>query len=268
MIHRIEGQYFHSNGTAVHYTDEGSGPPVLLLHGFAVNADLNWRLPGIIRLLKRDFRVIAMDLRGHGLSGKSHDPSKYGLEMVQDAVRLLDHLNIDRARVVGYSLGGFIALKMACTVPGRVERLVVMGAGWERPGNSVFLQALPVLANALREGKGIRPLAAYLGPDRKKPGLLHTWWVKMMTAYFNDGRALAGVVQKVVDLTVREDELQKLTMPVCIIVGSEDPLRPGAEALAERVTGAQLIIIPEADHIQTIRRPDTRNALRRFLLAP
>ncbi len=70
--------------------------------------------------MKRNFHVIAMDLRRHGLSGKPHDSSKYGIEIVQEAVRSLHHLNIDKARVFGYSLAGFIALKMACTVSQRV----------------------------------------------------------------------------------------------------------------------------------------------------
>ncbi len=88
-----------------------------------------------------------------------------------------------------------------------------------------------------------------------------------MTAYFNDDAALPVVVQNMLELTVREEELKKLTMPLCIIVGSEDPLRPSAETLAPRVVGAQLIIIPDADHIQTVRRPGTGEAIRKFLLA-
>ena len=108
---RVEGAYFTSRGVTLHYTDEGRGPPVVLLHGFAVNSDLNWRLPGITADLAQDHRVISLDLRGHGLSDKPHLSEGYGLEMAVDVVALLDHLQIDRAQLVGYSLGGFIALK-------------------------------------------------------------------------------------------------------------------------------------------------------------
>jgi pimeloyl-ACP methyl ester carboxylesterase len=103
---RVEGHYFESGGVRLHFTDEGSGPPVVLLHGFAVNADLNWRLPGVTQALTPEFRVISLDLRGHGLSGKPHEPEQYGRLMADDVIALLDHLGIEKAHVVGYSLGG------------------------------------------------------------------------------------------------------------------------------------------------------------------
>lgn len=72
ITHRVEGRCFDSNGVCLRYTVEGEGESVVLLHGFAVNADINWRLPGITQALAKEFRVIAMDLRGPGLSGKPH----------------------------------------------------------------------------------------------------------------------------------------------------------------------------------------------------
>jgi len=129
FLDRVEGQFFTSDGTAIHYTVEGEGELVVLLHGFAVNAHLNWRLPGVIDKLKSDFQVIAMDLRSHGLSSKPHDSSAYAKQMARDVVNLLDHLEIDQAHLVGYSLGGFIALK----TPDRWHSVIPMGAGWEDP---------------------------------------------------------------------------------------------------------------------------------------
>ena len=90
LTRRVEGSYFDSDGVRIHFTDEGSGVPLVLLHGFAVNADLNWRLPGLTEVLAREFRVISMDLRGHGLSGKPHDPELYGDTMAGDVIALLD----------------------------------------------------------------------------------------------------------------------------------------------------------------------------------
>src|SRR5437868_8532253 len=84
--------YFDSKGVKIRYTDQGKGEPVLLIHGFGANAEVQWALPGILKDLAKDYRVIAYDNRGHGKSGKPHDPKKYGMEMVEDAVRLLDHL--------------------------------------------------------------------------------------------------------------------------------------------------------------------------------
>src|SRR5690349_10160902 len=103
-VGRAEEQSFNSNGVRIHYYVEGKGEPVLLIHGFAVNAQLQWGLPGIIKDLAKDHRVITLDLRGHGKSDKPTEVKQYGTEMVEDVVRLLDHLKIKKAHVVGYSM--------------------------------------------------------------------------------------------------------------------------------------------------------------------
>ncbi len=86
LAHRVRGEYFDSNDVSIHYTHytvEGEGEPLVLLHGFAVNADLNWRLSGLTKELAKKYMVISLDLRGHGLSGKPHDANAYGDEMVE-----------------------------------------------------------------------------------------------------------------------------------------------------------------------------------------
>src|SRR4029453_6515858 len=101
---------FDSNGVQIQYVDKGRGVPGVLLHGFTGSYARHWEAPGVLDALKTaGYRVIAMDCRGHGQSGKPHDASQYGVEMVHDVVRLLDHLHIDRAHIVGYSMGGAIA---------------------------------------------------------------------------------------------------------------------------------------------------------------
>ncbi len=265
LTHRVPGDYFDSNGVRVHYTDEGAGEPVLLLHGFAVNADLNWRRPGILNALKKDFRVIAMDLRGHGLSGKPHEPDKYGMEMVNDVVRLLDHLNIQKAHIVGYSLGGFIALKLAVTNPERVLTVAPLGSGWEQPDKSAFLQALADMAKDLESGKGVGPISARLGGQRQKPSFLHTCWVTLMTKYFNDHLALVGVLKGIPELAITEEQLRGISVPVCSIVGERDPLRTGAESMKGIVLRQELTIVPNADHLRAPMRRELAEVLRRFL---
>ena len=133
LLHRTSGHYFDSNGVQIFYTIEGGGAPVILIHGIAANADLNWRRPGITRALARDFQVISFDLRGHGLSGKPTDPEAYGSELVKDIVRLMDHLDLEKAHIAGYSLGGFIALKAVTTEPERFMSAAICAAGWKDP---------------------------------------------------------------------------------------------------------------------------------------
>ena len=96
---------------------------MVLIHGLYSSADINWRLPGTIKTLAQSHQVISMDLRGHGHSAKPKEESAYGIEMARDVVRLLDHLKIKKAHIVGYSLGGMIAMKLATEHPDRVRSL-------------------------------------------------------------------------------------------------------------------------------------------------
>lgn len=265
IMHRVKGDYFEANGIRIHYTDEGKGEPVVLLHGFAVNADLAWRRRGITQTLAKDFRIIAMDLRGHGLSGKPHDSKQYGIMMVNDVVHLLDHLHIEKAHVVGYSLGGFITLKLASTHPERLFTASPLGAGWERPDNSAFLDALVQLADTLESGHGIEPLGGYLDADREKPGRLHTWGVLFMTRYFNDHLALAAMLKTLPDLGLTEEQVRRIPIPVCSIVGSRDLFKVSVDAMDGIVADHTVTVIDDADHVQTPLRPEMLDALERFL---
>src|SRR5262245_58496605 len=96
-------QTFDSRGVKIHYIVSGKGQPVVLIHGLYSSARINWQMPGTIDLLSRNFQVIALDLPGHGQSDKPQDESAYGSELVEDIARLLDHLEIKKAHIVGYS---------------------------------------------------------------------------------------------------------------------------------------------------------------------
>jgi len=265
VTRRSEGQRFASGDVEVHYTDEGQGSPVVLLHGFAVNADLNWRLPGLTDLLTSEFRVLAMDLRGHGLSDKPHDPTQYGDAMANDVVALLDHLGLARAQVVGYSLGGVVALQLATTHPERLRSVALLGAGWEDPEDSQFLAALEGIAGELEAGHGVPPLAASLGGDREPPGFLHTTWVRLATRYLNDGPALAAMVRGLRGLAVERDALGRIRVPMLAIVGTEDPMLAGVDAMVGLVPDLTVVRIDGADHVTAARRPEMTEALLGFL---
>src|SRR5262245_27902523 len=98
--------FLDSRGVRIRYVERGEGDAIVLLHGYADDIEIAWIETGIFEDLSEDHRVVAFDLRGHGKSGKPHEPEKYGREMARDAVRLMDHLRIDRAHVVGHSVGG------------------------------------------------------------------------------------------------------------------------------------------------------------------
>jgi pimeloyl-ACP methyl ester carboxylesterase len=267
LTSRTEGQYFDHAGTRLFFTDEGTGETVVLLHGFAVNGDLNWRIPGITEALAQDYRVITLDLRGHGLSAKPHDPQAYGIAMADDVIALLDHLSLHKAHIVGYSLGGIITLKLATAHPERMKTASVLGAGWERADDSLFLASMDGIAAALESGQGIPPLSASLGGDRKKPGLFHTLWVKVMTGYLNDGPALAAMVRRIRGLTVEEEDVKSISVPVCSIVGTLDSMKPGVDAMVGMVPDHTVVFIEGADHMAAVSSPILLESLQECLMA-
>jgi pimeloyl-ACP methyl ester carboxylesterase len=125
---------FDSKGVAIRYAVQGRGEPVVLIHGYQASGALNWDLPGVTAKLAARYRVVTLDCRGHGRSGKPEAEDAYGIEMVEDVVRLLDHLKIEKAHLAGYSMGGLITLKFAVRHPGRVRSLVLGGMGWMKNG--------------------------------------------------------------------------------------------------------------------------------------
>ena len=127
-----ESQFFDAKGVKVHYLIEGTGEPVVLIHGLDSSARMNWQMPGTIDALARDHQVIAIDLPGYGESDKPDDPAAYGEQWIDDVILLLDHLNIRKAHVVGYSMGGMVALKLIAEHPERVISGTLGGAGWLR----------------------------------------------------------------------------------------------------------------------------------------
>lgn len=256
---------FDSDGVRLAFTDEGDGAPVVLLHGFAVTANLNWRWPGITEVLTREHRVVSVDMRGHGRSDKPRGAERYGMEMVRDVVRLLDHLGLERAFVAGYSLGGFVTLKLACRAPERLLGVAVLGAGWESPDNPGFVEALPRLADELEAGRGIGPLMQGLGEERARPSLMHRLWVKAMTRYLNDPHALVGVIRGTPALVSSEEELSQIAAPMLGVVGDRDPMLAPARAMVGRVRGLRLVEVPKADHIEAPMRAELVGALRDFL---
>jgi pimeloyl-ACP methyl ester carboxylesterase len=124
-----QDKYFDAGGIRLRYVEQGAGEPVVLVHGYGNTAEI-WAANGIVRDLARNYRVISFDMRGHGKSDKPHQPERYGREMTLDIVRLLDHLGIQRAHIVGYSLGGHLVSQLLTLHPERfLSATLIGGAG-------------------------------------------------------------------------------------------------------------------------------------------
>jgi pimeloyl-ACP methyl ester carboxylesterase len=148
--------FFDSDGVKIHYVVEGKGEALLMIHPFGVSLQ---GMSFAIKDFSNNFQVIAMDNRGHGQSEKPHDPDAYGMNMIEDQIRLLDHLKIKKAHVFGYSMGGRIALGIVGFHPERVLSAIVGGGGWIPPGQEgEFAFGFDRKAvESLEQGKGISP---------------------------------------------------------------------------------------------------------------
>jgi pimeloyl-ACP methyl ester carboxylesterase len=259
---------FDSDGVRIHYVVQGKedGEPVLLIHGFTVSIDAQWE--PVLKPLAKDYKVIAFDCRGHGGSEKPHDPKKYGLEMVKDAVRLLDHLHIEKAHAVGYSMGAGLALQVAARYPQRVRSVTLGGAGLPQPGREKLLTEL---AESLENGKGIGPLVAALTPKgRPQPTEEQIQQVNERVLSRNDPKALAAVLRGQLgnkEMHLSAEQVRDIRVPVLALIGADDPLRVGVDALKEQHPATKVIVIDKTDHITAFRSPEFLSGLKEFLEA-
>lgn len=256
------GRTLDSDGVRMRYVVRGAGPPVLLVHGFAVSAQANWAAPGILDSLASRFRVIAPDLRGHGASDKPLRPGDYGLRLVEDLVRLLDHLAVERVHVVGYSMGAAIALRLLTLHPDRVASAVLGGGGWRPPEAGpppVLLEWLPRLDRAARGEMTVSEAMA---------GPLGIEWAPEVRAALdrNDPAALAAVLRGGAGLAVTEAELRANRVPVLAVFGERDELvRADVERMAGLLAHSAVGSIPGADHFSVLGDPRFPLAILRFL---
>ncbi len=262
-----EDQFFDADGVRIRYVVQGEGEPVLLIHGFMVSVETQWYQSGIFAELAKQYRVIALDNRGHGKSDKPHDPDAYGLEMVKDIVRLLDHLEIRKAHVVGYSMGGFITNKLLATHPERVLTATLGGAGWSREEDETF-QLLDELADSLEKDRSIAPLLARLTPEgRPKPSEEQIRFFNQMMLALNDPDALAAVARSLKQLAVEEKALRANRVPTLALIGEADPLKEGVDAMRGVMSNLKIIVIEEADHMTAPGNRKFIDSLSEFLAA-
>lgn len=237
-------------------------PPVVLHHGFIADANLNWVGPGVVAALRRaGRRVLALDARGHGASGKPHDPVRYGeATMAADLRRLFDLSGAPQVDLVGYSMGGAVAL-LTASQDARVRRLVVGGVGGslvEREGDGdpdglssqAATRARGTIAAALRAADAasiqdpiaarFRALADFVGADRE---------------------ALAACAEASFAGTI---PFGQISAPTLVLVGDTDPLAVRPEVLVAAVPRAQLRVIP-GDHLSAVTNPAFAPAIVEFL---
>ena len=260
-----EDQFFDSEGVQIRYTDQGprDGEPVVLIHGGFSNIEAQWAETGVIDALDDAYRVIALDVRGHGKSDKPHDPDAYGNMMAVDVIRLLDHLAIDRAHIVGYSMGGAITYRLVADYPDRVISAMPCGAGYGDPspdGDDIFEQ----LAKSLEESGSIRPILDHFVTD----GSMTEAEVEQIVTTIretNDTVALAHVARSIGDLRPDRAKLEANTVPCLCVIGELNPNRAGVEAMMQYMPHLEVQVVEDADKMTTDLPPAFIAAIRAFL---
>ena len=261
-----EDLYFDSEGVRIRYIVKGEGEPLVLIHGFSANLDLNFGMPGIIDALAADYRVIALDCRGHGKSGKPHGAENYGTKMVDDVIGLMDHLGIDKAYVSGYSMGGFLTMNLLANHPDRVIAAIPGGAGWPSD-DAVGADMREELATSLESGNGIGPLLDALTPaGQPKPTPEQLAQVNTMLMATNDPLALAGVIRGMDNITVSAEQLKANAVPTLILIGEIDPLKESVDAAQSVMSNLEVVVLPGRDHMSAFADPAYTENMKRFLV--
>ena len=243
---------FAHDGVEIAFLDEGEGEPIVLVHGFASNKEVNWAAPSWMTTLTRaGRRTIALDNRGHGASTKLYDPAAYHSAIMAEDVRaLLDHLELSRADVMGYSMGARIAAFLALAHPDRVRAVVLGGLGIR-----------------LVEGVG---LPDSIADALEAPSLAD---VTDPTAYMfrafaeqtkSDLHALAACMRGSRQ-TLSRVEVGRITAPFLVAVGDKDQVAGSPEALAALIPRAQALVIPGRDHMLAVGDRVFKSAVLDFL---
>jgi pimeloyl-ACP methyl ester carboxylesterase len=240
-------------GWKLAYEVLGDGEPVVLVHGFASSRAINWKWTSWYdTLIKAGRQVIAFDVRGHGESDKPHEHRAYDEgELAADVVRLLDHLGLARADVMGYSMGGYITLRVLHDNPERVRRAIVAGVGDNYYGRGRLETdeiAAGLRAKSAADVVGAVPKTFRVFAEQGK----------------NDLEALALCMTRERHSFTAE-EFAGLRVPVLIVVGDKDVVTGPPTSLADAVPGSRVVLVPGRDHMTSVGDKVYKEAALSFL---
>jgi pimeloyl-ACP methyl ester carboxylesterase len=245
-----------SDGIAIAYERLGEGPPVVLVHGFGSSRVQNWKSTGWFgSLIEAGFSLVAMDCRGHGESGKPHDERFYGHDrMAEDVIAVMDSCGLADAFVLGYSMGGFIGLRLLAAHPARVRKLAVAGVGEH------YLRGPRMDAPESRS----RLADALLTPDKDT---ITDPRARMFRAFADQpgkDRVALAACMRAMSPHLPVEILASLRRPVLVISGENDEIAGRAAPLAASFPDGEAVTIPGRDHMSAVGDRRTRQAVADF----
>ncbi len=243
---------FKHGPVEIAFLDQGEGEPIVLVHGFASNKEVNWVQPGwIATLTGAGRRAVALDNRGHGQSAKLYDPADYRTALMAEDVRaLLDHLGVERADIMGYSMGARIAAFLAVKHQDRVRSLILGGLG-------IKLVEGAGLPDSIAEALEAPSLAAVTDPVGRT-------FRAFAEQTKSDLRALAACIRGSRQ-TLSREEVASLQVPVLVAVGTKDQIAGSAQELAGLLPRGQALEIPDRDHMLAVGDKVLKASVIKFL---
>ena len=250
--------FSNNQNTAIYYEQHGEGKPVVLLHGGATSFRFNYGVFGWIEALNETgFRVIGLDMRGHGRSDKPIAPEEYGTnKLASDVLAVMDELGIDDAFVVGYSLGSAVALHLIQSRPERFSKaaLVATGDGLLGYPPHTFSALLPVLAEAVSRSEFPDDLPAHVA----------AYWTFVTQS--GGSREAISSAAKAEYPALSQDLAAKIQVPVLVVSGERDPVLGQGPRLAEALGQGEYLEIEKADHFNLAAKNSVKKAIAAFLL--
>ena len=236
---------FTSDGLALAYDEFGprdARKAMVLVHGFSSNRYENWKRMGWYdAIVAKGLRGLALDCRGHGESAKPHDPALYDrAAMARDVFNLLDHAGVERAHLLGFSMGAHIALTAALVDPGRIDHLVVAGVGarmFDPP------RAEGAMAEAMEAAS----------PDEIADPMLKSF--RHFADEQKEDRLALAACSRGTRVPLTRDSLMAIRRPTVVIAGARDQLAGPPQGLAEAIPGAKAVTLPGCDHFSCIGHP-------------
>jgi pimeloyl-ACP methyl ester carboxylesterase len=249
-------QQFTADGVTLRYRDVGTGDAIVLIHGYSASLE---SMAGIAGALPQAYRIVALDVRGFGRSSKFAEAARFGQHMVDDVVRLMDHLKLARAHLIGHSMGALIAANVAARYPDRVATATLV-AGPFYADEPTFERETSRWTADLESGKGLTNFMLWLFPAFK-PEMAAGFNAQVMKA--NDLGSLTAVMRSLPKLAVAGVAMDG--SKILLVAGTGDPLFPLSDAFAKGSRGWRLVEIDGADHMNVITHPTAVASIRKHL---
>jgi len=242
-----------ADGTAIAYETVGQGPPVVLIHGFGASRAITWKNTGWYQTLARaGRRIVAIDCRGHGESGKPHDIPAYdeGL-MADDIVAVLEELDIGQADIMGYSMGGYLTIRLMHDRPERAHRAVLAGIG------ATYFRQMRERAEIIAQGLLAKDPTTITDPVARS-------FRDFCERAGNDLVALAACIRRP-SRAFSASELGRMAHDMLVVCGELDEISGPPEPLAVAFANGRAVVVPRRNHHSTVGDPVYKDAVVDFL---